>query len=73
MTAAIKLRGQPNGQRFIAESCEVRDGFVHATGRTRRMTGPEWSRAVFYDRRTVSWPESAVEEIRWAYTAVMAA
>lgn len=54
-----------SGRVFYADECHIEAGVVHARGRWRRRTGPNYSVLAYGEPRSYSWPIHAVDEILW--------
>ncbi len=61
--AELRIRGHRGV--FVADRCEVVGLTVKVCGRWRERTGPNYSRFLWREPRTVSWPLHRVLEIHW--------
>ena len=61
--AHVLIRGRQGV--FVAETCEIADGLVTATGKTRWRTGANYDDLRWGTRAAFSWPTRAIREIRW--------
>jgi hypothetical protein len=53
---------------FVAEACELADGLVTATGRSRWATGANYKEFRFGPRESYSCPGREIQLIRWLET-----
>jgi len=63
--SAAEIRVSGHGGVFVAETCCVEGGLVHAEGRWRERMGANYAKVRLSDRRRYSWPQRRLTEIRW--------
>ena len=61
--AHVLLRGRQGV--FVADVCELVDGVVSATGRSRWRTGANFEDFRWGQRASFSWPLREIREIEW--------
>ncbi len=70
--AEIRLRDRHH-EVFVADTCSIDGPWLYASGRTRIAYGPNWMRERYLPPKTVTWPRSAVREVRWLNRSAVAA
>ena len=61
--AHVLLRGRRGV--FVADACELADGVVSATGRSRLRTGANFEDFRWGERASYSWPLREIRQVEW--------
>ena len=62
--AEVRVRGHHGV--FVAEVCEMSDGWVRVEGRWCERTGANYASVRIHPRARYAWPRGRVIEVRWA-------